>query len=35
VRDKDYAPGNTAILVSDLGLPISLFVLLVVSGAML
>jgi hypothetical protein len=33
VREKNYAPGNTAILVSDLGVPISLLVLLVSTGA--
>lgn len=35
VRDKNYAPGNTAILISDLGVPISLFVLLAASGRIL
>lgn len=33
VRDKNYAPGNTAILLSDLGVPNSLFVLLISTGA--
>jgi hypothetical protein len=33
VRDKNYAPGNTAILLSDLGVPISLLVLLISTGA--
>ena len=33
VRDKNYAPGNTVILISDLGVPISLFALLVSMGA--
>lgn len=32
-RDKNYAPGNTAILISDLGVPISLLVLLISTGA--
>jgi hypothetical protein len=32
-RDKNYAPGNTAILISDLGVPISLLVLLIATGA--
>lgn len=32
-RDKNYAPGNTAILISDLGAPISLLVLLFATGA--
>jgi hypothetical protein len=35
VRARNYAPGNTAILFSDLGVPISLFVLLVATGAIL
>jgi len=35
VRKKNYAPGNTAILVSDLGVPISLLVLLLATGALL
>lgn len=33
VRDKNYAPGNTAILISDLGVPISLFALLISTGS--
>ena len=33
VREKNYAPGNTAILASDLGIPVSLLVLLVATGA--
>jgi len=33
VRDRNYAPGNTAILVSDLGVPISLLGLLLATGA--
>jgi hypothetical protein len=33
VRDKNYAPGNTAIVISDLGVPISLLVLLISTGA--
>lgn len=33
VRDKNYAPGNTAILLSDLGVPVSLLVLLISTGA--
>ena len=33
VRDRNYAPGNTAILISDLGLPISLFALLIATDA--
>jgi cyanate permease len=33
VRDRNYAPGNTAILISDFGIPISLFVLLISTGA--
>lgn len=32
-REKNYAPGNTAILISDLGVPISLLVLLISTGA--
>jgi predicted membrane channel-forming protein YqfA (hemolysin III family) len=32
-REKNYAPGNTAILISDLGVPISLLVLLFATGA--
>jgi hypothetical protein len=32
-RDRNYAPGNTAILLSDLGIPISLFLLLISTGA--
>jgi predicted membrane channel-forming protein YqfA (hemolysin III family) len=35
VRDGNYAPGSTAILVSDLGVPLSLFALLVATGAVL
>jgi len=35
VRERNYAPGSTAILVSDLGVPISLFALLVATGAAL
>ena len=33
VRDRNYAPGNTLILLSDFGVPISLFVLLISTGA--
>jgi uncharacterized membrane protein HdeD (DUF308 family) len=33
-RDRNYAPGNTVILVSDLGVPISLFALLLSTGAL-
>jgi uncharacterized protein DUF6790 len=33
IREKNYAPGNTAILISDLGVPISLFVLLMSTNA--
>ena len=32
-RDRNFAPGNTAILISDLGVPISLLVLLLATGA--
>lgn len=32
-REKNYAPGNTAILISDLGVPISLFALLLSTNA--
>jgi hypothetical protein len=35
VRSKNYAPGNTAILISDLGVPVSLFALLVATGTIL
>jgi hypothetical protein len=35
VRDKNYAPGSTAILISDLGVPASLFALLVATGSIL
>ena len=34
LRDRNFAPGNTVILVSDLGVPISLFALLVSTGAL-
>jgi hypothetical protein len=33
VRERNYAPGNTAILISDFGVPISLFALLISTGA--
>jgi uncharacterized membrane protein HdeD (DUF308 family) len=33
VRDRNYAPGSTVILVSDFGIPISLLVLLIAAGA--
>lgn len=33
VRDRNYAPGNTAILISDLGVPMSLLALLISTGA--
>jgi hypothetical protein len=33
IRDRNYAPGNTVILISDFGIPISLFVLLIATGA--
>lgn len=32
-RDRNYAPGNTAILISDFGIPISLVALLIATGA--
>ncbi len=32
-RDRNYAPGNTVILVSDLGVPISLFALLLATNS--
>lgn len=32
-RSKNYAPGNTAILISDLGVPISLLALLIATGS--
>lgn len=32
-RSKNYAPGNTAIVISDLGVPISLLALLIATGA--
>ncbi len=32
VRDRNYSPGNTAILISDFGVPISLFALLIATG---
>jgi hypothetical protein len=34
-RQRNYAPGNTAILLSDLGVPVSLFALLVATGTIL
>jgi hypothetical protein len=34
VRDRNYAPGNTAILISDLGVPISLLALLIATGSL-
>lgn len=34
VRDRNYAPGNTAILLSDLGVPISLLALLIATGSL-
>jgi predicted membrane channel-forming protein YqfA (hemolysin III family) len=33
VRDRNYAPGNTAILISDFGIPISLLALLLATNA--
>jgi hypothetical protein len=33
IRDRNYAPGNTVILVSDFGVPISLLVLLIATGS--
>ena len=33
VREKNYAPGSTVILISDFGIPISLFALLISTGA--
>ncbi len=33
VRERNYAPGNTLILLSDFGVPISLFVLLISTDA--
>jgi predicted membrane channel-forming protein YqfA (hemolysin III family) len=33
VRDRNYAPGNTMILLSDFGVPISLLALLIATGA--
>jgi hypothetical protein len=33
IRDRNYAPGNTAILISDFGVPISLLALLIATGA--
>jgi hypothetical protein len=33
IREHNYAPGNTVILVSDLGIPISLSALLIATGA--
>ncbi len=33
-RDRNYAPGNTAILISDFGVPISLLALLLATGAL-
>lgn len=35
IKDRNYAPGQTAILISDFGIPISLFVLLISTGAIL
>ena len=35
VRDRNYSPGNTAILISDFGVPISLFALLIATGTIL
>jgi predicted membrane channel-forming protein YqfA (hemolysin III family) len=32
-RDRNFAPGNTAILISDFGIPISLFALLLATNA--
>ncbi len=32
-RDRNYAPGNTVILISDIGVPVSLLVLLISTGA--
>ena len=33
LRDRNFAPGNTAILISDFGVPISLLALLLATGA--
>jgi hypothetical protein len=33
VRDRNYAPGNTAILISDFGIPVSLVALLLATNA--
>ncbi len=33
IRDRNYAPGNTAILISDFGIPISLLALLLATNA--
>jgi hypothetical protein len=33
VRDRNFAPGNTAILIGDFGVPVSLFALLIATGA--
>jgi hypothetical protein len=33
VKEKNYAPGNTIILISDIGLPVSLWALLLSSGS--
>ena len=33
VRDRNYAPGNTAILISDFGIPVSLVTLLLATNA--
>jgi hypothetical protein len=34
VREQNYAPGNTVILVSDFGIPLSLLALLIATGAL-
>jgi hypothetical protein len=33
IRDRNYAPGNTAILISDFGVPVSLVALLLATNA--
>ena len=33
VKEKNYAPGNTVIMLSDFGIPLSLLVLLISTGA--
>jgi hypothetical protein len=33
VRSRNYAPGQTVILISDFGIPLSLLILLIATGA--